>query len=254
MVESEDRRHFRRSEPMKATIPDSVVKKNFLLYYKTFIDLRKRNLDKQAYAKLLNNLGGVIPSNVFDTNALVICDKPIMSEVFLAIFAKHPKLLSYRVMTPMDISDLYGGRMQLKNLNMTEDETLYAVRDIDEDVLCLHLSKFMQKDITLSVQNMTSVMYSRFSEFGKILPYKVSIVFFRGSKTDLRESKFYGLANFFSTRSNGIILDLNQTKYANLVPEVFCDDSGEMLAGDPPSAKDSEVQEQNTNSSDRLNY
>lgn len=251
MVESEDIRHFRRSEPMKAAIPDSAVKKNFLLYYKTFIDLRKRNLDKQAYAKLLNNLGGAIPPNIFDTNVLVVCDKPIMSEVFLSIFAKHPKLLSYRVMTPMDISDLYGGRMQLRNLNMAEDETLYAVRDLDEDVLCLHLSKFMQNDVTLSVQNMTSVMYSRFSEFGKILPYKISIVFFQGSKTDLCASKFYGLANFFSTGSNGVTIDLNQYRYVNLVPKVFCVDSGESLAGDPPSEKDISV---NQAQSDRLNY
>lgn len=206
---SDDIRHARRTEEMKVRISDEDVQRSFLLYYKQFIDIEKRNRNKEAYKALLNILNKRIPKKIFQSNALIICDYPIMSEVFLTIFAKHPKLLSFRYLTLLDVSDCWEGKLQLNNLNIDDKETLYAIKDINEDVMCTYVSRDSLNAVTLPCQYLSSVMSERFTRRGKNLYKQISIVFFFGTKNLLEESRFAGIKSFFSSEYNGMVIDLN---------------------------------------------
>lgn len=208
---SDDRRHERRTEEMKIHISREDMQRNFLIYYGQFIDLEKRNRDKEAYGELLNRLNKRISKQIFKSNALILCDYPIMPEVFLTIFSKHPKLLTFRYLTVTDISDCWEGRLQSNNLNLDERDTLFAVKDINEDVMCSYVSKDSLNASKLHCQYLSSVMSERFTRKGKNIPKQVSFLFFCGTKELLNKEsdRYFGIVNFFSSEYNGAVIDLN---------------------------------------------
>lgn len=218
MENSEDRRHEQRTKEMKVYIPEEAQKRNFLLYYKQFINIGKRNIDKLAYSELINSLSEKLPKSIMSNNALIMYDAPISKEVFLVAFTKHENILPFRYMSLMDIQDFWEGNLHRDNINLDESELLYADKDLKEDVLCIFASKNMLK-ASFASDCLSTLMAERSEMRGRKLNKRITLVFFQGTEKDLIDQRYFGISSFFSSKTNGLKIDLNLSRMNFSVPK-----------------------------------
>ena len=191
--------------------------KNFLLFYKKFINLNLLKKDRKGYMNILSNLEKMLSGVNFNTtNILFICDEPIDKEVFLHGFSKVEKLKTHYYCNIMKIMDIWWGNCKKDNTNISEDEIMYSEQDIKQDVFCLYIEKDMvAHNMGNTVNSIIASRNNCTNSKGDILQ---NWIFYKGNMNSLEESNYFGsILNMFKNGNEDfLIVDMNNRGNAQI--------------------------------------
>ena len=168
--------------------------------------------DRKRYEELLGKVGSMVKGIDFNQNLLFISRENIAKEVFLSGFSKLSDIHSYYYCNLLDLHDIWWGNRRKDNVNIPEEDIMYAESDIRQDVLCVFSDIEMYSMGTDKVLN--SIITTRNDKQNSKGFTQRTWVFFRGSMSDLRDTKgFKEIYKIFHSHiEEGYqIIDLNNT-------------------------------------------
>ena len=116
--------------------------KNFILHYKQLVNRDEFMKDKVKYGKMLDTMSKTI--NVDENRSILfIGSKDIHKEIFLSLFSRYDTLQSYYYCSMMMLHDIFWGNRGSENTNILDDDKMFSLQDITQDVLCLFINREM---------------------------------------------------------------------------------------------------------------
>ena len=116
--------------------------KNFILHYKPLVNRDGFMRDKVKYGKMLDTMSKTI--NVDENKSILfIGSKDIHKEIFLSLFSRYDTLQSYYYCSMMMLHDIFWGNRGSENTNILDDDKMFSLQDITQDVLCLFINREM---------------------------------------------------------------------------------------------------------------
>jgi hypothetical protein len=195
----------------KAQLEKNYFVNSFMQHYKELLNLYELKNNRQGYLKRIERAGKIVKDVDFHQNVLMIFKENISSEVFLRGMSKLETLSSFYHCNLMELHDIFWGNRRKDNVNLTDDEIMYTEQDIKQDVFCLFLDIDMYSMATDRVAVSTISSRNDKSRMGNKPKY--TWVFFRGTYSDLKNTKGYsGILRLFA-ENNGkgyTVYDLNQ--------------------------------------------
>jgi len=187
--------------------------KNFILHYKQLVNRDEFMKDKVKYGKMLDTLSKTISVDE-NKSILFIGSKDIHKEIFLSLFSRYDTLQSYYYCSMMMLHDIFWGNRGSENTNILDDDKMFSLQDITQDVLCLFINREMIPTKNASVVG--SVITSRCMLSHK----KRNWIFFNGFVSDMLDREGYkSIYDLFNSNDDFVVVDLNK-EYSNLLSSV----------------------------------
>lgn len=184
--------------------------KNFILHYKQFVNKDEFMRDKVKYGKLLDTISKTVKVDE-NKSILFIGSKDIHKEIFLSLFSRYDTLQSYYYCSMMMLHDIFWGNRGSENTNILDDDKMFSLQDITQDVLCLFINREMIPTKNASVVG--SVITSRCM----LSHSKRNWIFFNGFVSDMLDREGYkSIYDLFNSNDEFVVVDLNK-EYSGLL-------------------------------------
>ena len=169
-------------------LPQQHYIKNFLLHYKKLVDTNLLRNDHNAFNTILDSTRAeVLKIPSVQMNTLFFSTRNIGKMVFLTALSRFPKLVSYRVLTVLDLVDIWWRNNTHDNLRKNDDEVFNTEQDIRDDVLCVLYdpSMFITTHNSPIISSVVSSRACRVNSKGIPL---ITWIFYGGTQDDFKKA------------------------------------------------------------------
>lgn len=196
--------------------------KNFMLNYKSLIDISALKEDSKRYISRIRKVNVMLGKVDFTKNLLFVSKENINRDVFFCGFSRLPELHTYYYCSIIDLHEILWGLRRKDNVNISEDEVMYSEQNIKQDVLCIYADSdsWVTSGISGEVKSTVSSRSNNVNVHGKPLR---TWIFFRGTYKELTGDKFVGIYDFYKNNPDDYSIVFLDSLGKNNIPPINAD-------------------------------